>query len=362
MARVLITGGLGLVGVNYAAHCMERGDSVYVLDNEARGLSSVENAKWLRDRGEVDIVIDSIVDRDAIVTAFRRWRGFDRVVHLAAQSSVNKSMESPELDFNSNVVGTFNVLEETRLKSPEAVFVFFASNKIYDVTQWATRRTAKRYVWETCRVGPSEAFPFYTDAREPYGASKISGMYYTRCYAAMYDLPAVVMVPSGMYGPRQFGRASQGWLGWFVNATLLGLPITIAGDGLQVRDMLHVDDVNAALDLVSETAPSFRGSLFNLGGGPRNAPSLVEALLQIESHLGVKPNLVYSGWRPQDNKVYISNCERLIGQGWHPKVSIEEGIERQCTWALQNKNILKQIYAEDIRNATRHQGSTASAR
>lgn len=351
MKRVLITGGLGLVGVNYARHCLVRGDRVYILDNHARGLASELNAGWLRKFGKPIVIEESVADRQTIRRIFNDAGGLDLIVHLAAQSSVNKSMINPALDFESNVIGTFNMLDETRLQSPDATFLFFASNKVYDVTHWETARTNKKYVWPTRRVGPSEVFPFHTDAKEPYGASKIAGLYYARCYAAMYGLKTAIVVPSGMYGPRQFGRSAQGWLGWFVIATILGLPITIAGDGYQVRDMLNVTDVNNAIDMIEVQAGKFPGELFNLGGGVRNAPSLLEALELIKQNLGTSPKLEYADWRPQDNKVYISNCERLVGLGWFPSVSIERGVKEMCDWAVSELANLKKVYEGDLNAA-----------
>ena len=232
--------------------------------------------------------------------------------------------------------------------------VFLASNKIYDVVDWPTElipssfgRGFSRYQWAGRRVGPSEARPFHTDAREPYGASKICGFYYSRCYSKMYGMPIVIVVPSGMYGARQFGKSEQGWLGWMAIATELGLPITIHGDGAQVRDMLDVRDVCTALDLLLELAPKYPGEVFNLGGGPRNAVSLLEALQMISAGLGKTPVVSYGEWRVHDNRCYVSNVSRLLEQGWIPSIDIHEGIRALCGWVRSSRTELEEIYGHN---------------
>lgn len=347
MAKYVVTGGLGLVGANYTAHRLRSGDDVVVMDTNRRGKSNTFNANWLRTlpdaRGSLTILDGEDGDiRDPNAVVYACEGKTDVVVHCAAQSSVNLSMQDPATDFDINARGTVNILEVLRKEHPQAQFIFMASNKVYDVTNWPTQHSGLRHKWVARHVGPSENMPFYTDAREPYGASKIAGFYYTRCYAAMYGMKAVVMVPSGMYGPGQYGRAAQGWLGWVVIATMLGLPITIAGDGYQVRDMLHVNDVNRALDVV--VAGNYQGEVFNMGGGPRNAVSLIEAIRLVEKTFGQTAKLVYEDWRPQDNKVYVSNCEKLISLGWSPLVYIESGIVEMCAWAQKNRETIETLY------------------
>ena len=359
--RILITGGLGCVGANYAMHCLKRGDDVVVLDNQARGDSSQANEDWLFDymysqgigdwlrssRGPLRLVLGDVALPEVVQEAIKVFGGVDHVVHAAAQSSVNLSMAFPEADFASNVVGTFTLLEELRKSAPNAKVLYLASNKVYDVTEWPVELCGSRYRWVGNRQGPSEQFPFYTDAKEPYGASKIAGFYYSRCYAAMYKMPILVVVPSGMYGPQQYGRSVQGWLGWFVIASELKLPLTICGDGFQVRDMLHVQDVCSAFDRLFQVASVYPGEVFNLGGGVRNSISLVEALQCIEKVSGVTPEVIYEEWRPQDNKVYISNIEKMIALQWHPTVSVEDGIKEMCVWARSERDALQKLYVSN---------------
>lgn len=348
--RILVTGGFGAVGSNYAAHCLRRKDDVVIIDNGDRGDSTRWNRHWLfsmgnrPSTGQICDVNGSVADPDAVDAALSYYDGIDAVVHCAAQSSVDVSIIDPGKDFISNVIGTFTVLEALRTKAPDARFIFMASNKVYDVTQWPTERCGSRYEFVGRSVGPSENFPFYTDAREPYGASKICGLYYTRCYATMYGMPTVVCVPSGMAGPRQFGKSEQGWLGWFVIATFLGLPITIKGDGCQVRDMLHVDDVCTAIDLLIDRAPEYKGELFNLGGGIDNSVSLKQALDLIRNYLGITPIIEYDDWRSQDNKVYISNIDRMRSLGWNPSIGISTGIARMCDWVKSESILLHKLY------------------
>lgn len=354
--RGLVTGGLGLVGSQYAAHALARGDEVVILDNESRGESTARNWHWLRSlpgaAAGLKLVKGDVADPEAVEMALRPRT--DWVLHAAAQSSVNVSIKEPELDFVSNAMGTVVLLTRLLDFTPMPRVVFLASNKIYDTTTWPVERVGKKYRWVGRGIGPSEEYPFQMDAKEPYGASKIAATYYCRCYAAMYDMPVVVGVPSGMYGPRQFGRTEQGWMGWFIIATILGLPISIMGDGYQVRDMCHTDDVSMAVDRLLDAATEYKGELFNIGGGPRNAVSLLQALELIETISGQKPILSYETWRPQDNKVYVSNIERMVGLGWSPKVDIEDGITRMVRWVRENLPEIESVYLDrEAKNAAR---------
>ena len=108
--------------------------------------------------------------------------------------------------------------------------------------------------------------------------------------------------------------------------------------------MLHVRDVCTAFDRLFKLADVYKGELFNLGGGVRNAVSLVEALGLIADELGVKPKIVYGDWRPQDNKVYVSNIERLLRFQWHPTVSIQDGIKNMCKWVQSEEAVLRELY------------------
>lgn len=347
--RFLISGGLGLVGANFAAHRLAMGDKVVVLDNYLRGQSNRANQVWLEQQegadGHLKVISGSVANQHDVEKAIRTFGGVDAVLHAAAQSSVNLSIKDPETDFMYNAAGTFWVLESLRRRCPKAKFIFTASNKVYDVTGWPVERLRSRYQWTSRRVGPSESLPFATDAVEPYGASKIAGFYYTRCYAAMYDMPAVVTVPSGMYGPRQFGKEEQGWLGHFVASVAFDRPITFYGDGHQVRDMVHVDDVCVAFDILFDKAAELKGHVFNIGGGVRNAISLKESISYIEAGLGKRARIEYDDWRPMDNKVYISNIEKMVNLGWTPSITIQEGIEKMCRWVESSREEWEAIYS-----------------
>ena len=347
--RTLVTGGLGLVGCSYAAHRLRLGDSVVVLDNGARGISNQLNLEWLRtieadSPGKLVVVDGGVETWTGVLQALGTFGGIDAVIHAAAQSSVDVSMEKPLLDFEWNVQGTVFLLEALRVQCPKARMVFLASNKVYRVSDWPVELVQKRYRWLGKRVGPEEKFPFSLDAEEPYGASKIAGLFYARCYASLYNMPIAVCIPSGMFGPRQFGKTEQGWLGWMAIATELGLPIEIRGDGFQARDMCYIDDVCSALDLLLELAERYPGEMWNLGGGPRNAISLMEAVKLIEENLGKKATVTYADWRRADNRCYVSNIEKLISCGWVPSVGVEEGIRRVCEWVRISRSDLEKVY------------------
>jgi len=339
-----------MVGTNYAIHCLEQGHEVIVIDNHARGESNYLNERLLvRTAAKLKVklyLVPGDVANDLQLEHVFDFGHIDHCVHAAAQSSVNVSIQDPGLDFASNVIGTFQLLEMFRERDPETKIIFMASNKVYDVTEWHTQLVGTRYTWAANKRGPTEGRPYMTDAVEPYGASKIAGFYYARCYAAMYNMPIVITVPSGMYGPNQYGKEEQGWLGWFTIASILGLPITIYGDGFQVRDMVHTSDVCRIFDMLFAKAEQIKGEVFNIGGGPANAISLIDALHEIALQSGKMPTPVtYADWRPKDNKVYISNIHRATDLGWAPAIDIQTGIRRMVEWVESEKSTIKKLYA-----------------
>ncbi len=330
---ILITGGCGFIGCNLADRLALRGDSVLVLDNYARA-GVRENAQLLksRHRDSVSIVVGDVRDPITAIDAVRDARA---VLHLASQVAVTSSLSHPVDDFEVNARGTINVLEAVRLHSPEAPVIFASTNKVYGrlVDDSAIVRKDRRYVPADPELarGVSEIAPL--DFYSPYGCSKGTADQYVHDYARVFGLRTVVMRMSCIYGPRQFGNEDQGWIAHFLLSALRGFPLTIYGDGCQVRDALHVADAAAAwiaaLDQINRTA----GRIFNLGGGPGNSVSLLELIELTARLVGHEITYDFANWRPGDQPWYVSDVSALSAAvGWKPTISLTDGLRSLQAW------------------------------
>jgi CDP-paratose 2-epimerase len=329
----LITGGAGFIGTNVAARLLASGRRVRVFDNLSR--AGVEaNAQWLRDSfGEaVEIRVGDIRDRDAVLQAVD---GVDDVYHFAAQVAVTSSLTDPLHDFSINAGGTLNLLEALRGREEPPSLVFTSTNKVYgDLEDVELVPDGTRYVPadERTRVcGISEQRP--VEFHSPYGCSKGAADQYVLDYARTFGLPAVVFRMSCIYGPHQFGTEDQGWVAHFLIRALADAPITIYGDGLQVRDILFVEDLVDALLLAQQRMPSLAGRAFNIGGGPERTTSLVELVETIDRLRGQPVAIAYDAWREADQRYYVSDTSAFSqATGWAPRVSVEEGVRALCAW------------------------------
>ena len=336
LTSVLITGGAGFIGCNYAAHLVKSGHTVTVYDNLSR-VGSVENLRWLcnqENASRLRFIQGDVRDADALVAA---TRDHDAVFHLAAQVAVTTSMSNPREDFEINALGTLNVLEAVRLSGRRPLVVYASTNKVYggmEGVQVVERET--RWEYADLPLGLPEAQPL--DFHSPYGCSKGAGDQYVRDYARIYDLPTVVFRQSCIYGPRQFGIEDQGWLAHFAIEVALGRPISIYGDGKQVRDMLWVDDLLAAYDQTLTMPDQVAGHIYNIGGGADFTFSVwrdVDPLLQ---SLAGRDIMVHHGdWRPGDQKVYVSDITAATRDlRWSPTVPPQEGLTRLWDWVTNN--------------------------
>ncbi|MCA1454187.1 GDP-mannose 4,6-dehydratase [Bradyrhizobium sp. BRP22] len=330
---VLITGGCGFIGCNLADRLAERRDNVLVLDNLARA-GVRENAQWLKSKhgDRINIIVADVRDPISVIDAVRDARA---VLHLAAQVAVTDSVADPVGDFETNARGTINVLEAVRLHNKSAPVLFASTNKVYgrliDDTQ--IMRTGARYApaSKTLSDGISENAPL--DFYSPYGCSKGTADQYVRDYARVFGLQAVVMRMSCVYGPRQFGTEDQGWIAHFLLSAIRGIPLTIYGDGLQVRDALHVSDAADAWLTALERIALVRGRVFNLGGGPFNSVSLLELIDHIRQLTGREVKYALADWRPGDQPWYVTDTRALsTALGWTPKVSLQQGLHSLHAW------------------------------
>ncbi|WP_128927165.1 NAD-dependent epimerase/dehydratase family protein [Bradyrhizobium guangxiense] len=330
---VLITGGCGFIGCNLADRLAERGEHVLVLDNLARA-GVRENAHWLKSRhGDlVTITVSDIREPIPVIDAVREARA---VLHLAAQVAVTDSVSDPATDFEINARGTLNVLEAVRLHNSRAPVVFASTNKVYGrlIEDSEIVLAGRRYMPASAMLadGISENAPL--DFYSPYGCSKGTADQYVHDYARVYGLQTVVMRMSCIYGPRQFGTEDQGWIAHFLLSAIRGKPLTIYGDGHQVRDALHVSDAVTAWLAVLDRIALARGRVFNLGGGPANAVSLRELIDHIAELTGREIAYGFADWRPGDQPWYVTDTRALsTALGWTPQVSVAEGLHSLHAW------------------------------
>ncbi len=343
--RILITGGAGLVGSHAAEYFSGRGNDVIILDNLMRSSlfgydkQSVEyNWKCLGKFKNIKKIKGDVRKEKDVLNAV--GDGVDAVIHTAGQPGVPLSLRIPKEDFSINAFGTLNVLECIRQKSPDASFIYTSTNKVYggNVDRIALEERKTRYVYSGRTTGIPESMPVDHTGHTPYGASKYTGDIYTQEYGHIYGMKTAAFRMSCIYGTRQFGFEDQGWAAWFVIAALQNKPITIFGDGKQVRDLLWVDDLIRAFDMFIKS--SLRHEVFNIGGGKDNTISLLEFLSLLEKKTGKKPKITFKDWRPSDQKVYISDISKVREKlNWEPEVSPGEGIQRLIDWTKENRQL-----------------------
>ncbi|HYF12899.1 MAG TPA: NAD-dependent epimerase/dehydratase family protein [Candidatus Paceibacterota bacterium] len=336
MKPILITGGAGFVGSNLAAALASSGNDVIIADNFSRP-GVTKNVEWLRSRYGNRILIHGVDIRNQNILP-PLVSGVGGVLHLAAQVAVTTSLKSPIEDFEINARGTLNVLETVRTYNPEVPVIFASTNKVYGrlFEDYEVEIVGDRYRPrdEKYRHGVDESAPL--DLHSPYGCSKGAADQYVLDYARVYDLRTAVIRMSCIYGPRQFGTEDQGWVAHFLIRAIEGRPITIYGDGYQVRDILYVEDAVRAWLGIFSNIDDVKGKVFNLGGGPGNAVSLRE-LLQIISRLDErKPEVTFEEWRSGDQPWYVSDIRKISrAVNWSPQVGVEKGVAALHRWLYE---------------------------
>ena len=338
--KILITGGCGFLGSNLAEEILIKNrDEFFILDNLYRN-GSKKNLEWLKSKGKfkfynLDIRIKNKVEK--VVHDIKP----DVIFHLAGQVAMTTSISNPQLDFEINALGTFNILDSVRKYASESVIVYSSTNKVYGDLEWVEyKELEKRYTAPAYLNGFSENLPL--DFSSPYGCSKGAADQYVLDFSRTYDLKTVVFRHSSIYGGRQFSTYDQGWIGWFCQKAIeaskgmLKEPFTISGDGKQVRDVLHVEDAVKLYFSAVEAIDKVKGNAFNIGGGIENSLSLLELFDMLEQELGCK--LIYTKipWRKSDQKIFVADIKKYSSMtGWSPKVSKIDGIKKMLAWINQ---------------------------
>lgn len=334
----LITGGCGFIGCNFVHSLLQEGNRVIVLDNLSRP-NVTENLKWLQANWKDQLVFKYADLRSDKEITKECVEEVDVVYHLAGQVAVTFSVADPVNDFFSNAVATLNLLECIRNSKNKPTLIYSSTNKVYGkMDDLEILEKTDKYQYKDLPQGVAENYPlnFYS----PYGCSKGAADQYILDYARIYGLKTVVFRQSCIYGTRQFGIEDQGWLAWFTIAAVLGRPITIFGNGKQVRDVLFIDDLYQAFRQAEKNINTISGQAFNIGGGSQNVLSLLELIKFLEEKMGKTITCRYEDSRPGDQKVYVSNIGKAHALlNWAPQVSKTQGIEKIYQWIIENKNL-----------------------
>lgn len=338
--KYLITGGCGFIGANFAIQLLKRGDDVILLDNLSRK-GTVANLSYLKETyPKVKFVHADI--RTDFKKMLEIMEMVNVVYHLAGQVAVTTSVKNPREDFDINAEGTFNVLEAIRRSKKKPLIIYASTNKVYGgMEDIEIAKEGKKYIYKDLPEGIPE--DRLLDFHSPYGCSKGTADQYVRDYARIYNLKTVVMRQSCIYGQRQFGVEDQGWVAWFTIASNLDKPITIYGDGMQVRDVLYVADLFEAWDLATKAIDEVSGEIFNIGGGSKFTLSLLELLDFLENHLDKKIEYSFDDWRPGDQPVYVSDISKAKKMlKWEPKTTPQEGVKKLTEWTVENADLIKE--------------------
>lgn len=339
--HIFITGGAGFIGCNSADYFLQQGHTVTIFDNLSRKGGN-SNLLWLNERYGADgyQFIEGDIRNYETLAAAMQTAAPDVVLHLAGQVAVTTSVVNPREDFEINALGTFNVLEAVRQHCPQAAVLYASTNKVYGgMEEVEIIDEGSRYGYAAYPLGIPETYPL--DFHSPYGCSKGTGDQYVLDYARIYGLKTAVFRQSCIYGPRQFGVEDQGWVAHFVIAAVLERPITIFGDGKQVRDLLHIHDLVRAYEQVILKIDEVSGQAFNIGGGPDNTLSIWSEFEPLLSEFkGTDIPVSYGEWRPGDQQVFVADIRKAADLlGWRPQIKPHDGIYQLYQWVASNPEL-----------------------
>ncbi|MBI2118354.1 MAG: SDR family NAD(P)-dependent oxidoreductase [Elusimicrobia bacterium] len=339
--KILITGGCGFIGSNAAEHYLKRGSEVIIIDNLARKGSDT-NLKWLKTKkSNVKFQNINITNYKKLTEFFKNHVDIDVILHFAGQVAVTSSLVDPRYDFETNALGTFNILEGMRNYCPDAILLYASTNKVYgSLEQLPIKEGKDNYELIKYKKGISENFAL--DFHSPYGCSKGAADSYIKDYSRIYNLKGIVFRQSCIYGEHQLGIEDQGWIAHFIIRAILSRPITIYGDGKQVRDVLYIKDLLEAYDKAIEKSNEIGGDVYNVGGGVQNQISILQFIHFLEDELDKKFILKFKNVRAGDQKIFVSDNSKIKNNlGWSPQTKWKSGVRRLIQWVKENQDLFK---------------------
>lgn len=336
--KLLITGGCGFLGSNLASNAIKNGHETTIFDNLSR-LGSTDNLAWLKSIGDFAFIHGDIRNKNDVETVIKNG-SYDAIFHLAGQVAMTTSIANPYKDFEINAGGTINLLDSIRKYSPNTAVLYSSTNKVYgDLEQYTYDETDTRYVCRDFPRGFDESVTL--DFHSPYGCSKGTADQYMLDYHRMFKLKTVVFRHSSMYGSRQFATYDQGWIGWFCQKAIEKSrnshvpPFTISGNGKQVRDILHAEDMTALYFTALNNIDSIQGNAFNVGGTIDNSLSLLELFSMLNELLDIELTFEKLPFRESDQKVFVADTMKITCMtGWKPKVGARQGVSTMLNWLL----------------------------
>lgn len=323
--NILITGGVGFIGTNTAIHfAKDKKNKITIVDNFSRKEVN-KNASFIKKNyPKIKIIKANVFDTDKYLEEIK---SANVIIHLAGQTAVTTSIINPEKDFHSNIYSTFKLLETVRINNPKAIFIYSSTNKVYgDLSK-------QKPCFHPDGIDETENLDFIS----PYGCSKGAADLYCLDYGRVFNMKTVVFRQSCIYGPFQFGVEDQGWVAFFSKQFLFKKSLTIFGDGHQIRDLLYVEDLINAYQLAIKNIKKIKGQAFNIGGGIKNAYSLLQVIDILKDNFGYRIKIGFDKIRLGDQKYFVSKNEKINKMlGWKPKTNFIDGIKDMINWQKNN--------------------------
>ncbi len=344
---ILVVGGAGFIGSNFSNYMLSKypNSKVTIFDDFSRS-GTEYNLNWLKENYPNEDRLKVIrADLRDIDTLSKAVSGKDLILHAAAQVAVTTSLSDPRSDFETNALGTLNLLEAARKSEVDTTLLYCSTNKVYgSLGDLPIEEGSSRYEFSSSRRSGIDELQVL-DPCTPYGCSKAVGDIYFQDYADSYGMKSVVFRMSCIYGLHQYGTEDQAWISHFIISLILGRPITIYGDGKQIRDILYIDDLCQGFELAADNIKKTKGEFYNFGGGPENTYSLLELIEYLEQIAEKKFSIGFDEWRPADQRVYYSNIEKAKKDfGWFPRIGKETGVKLLYDWTLENRPLFERLY------------------
>ena len=337
--KILITGGAGFIGFNSAIYFSNKNYEVHVIDDLSRKGVEQNLVKFKNNR--ITFYKVDIKKFDTVFKVFKKIRP-SIILHQAGQVTVTKSFENPRFDMKSNIEGTVNILECIRILKIKPIFIYPSTNKVYgNLESIKILKRKRKYQYKSIK-GINEKMPIYFES--PYGCSKGAAEQYIKDYSKYYNFKSFIIRQSCIYGPNQYGQEGQGWVSWILMCAIFKKKFNIFGNGLQVRDLLFIDDLLKMYELIILKAKFLKSTTFNAGGEIKNSLSILELLDFIKKEFKIKIKYTIKKIRTGDQKIYISDCSKAKKElGWEVSTNIIHGMNELKKWILIEKEYLTKI-------------------